>query len=86
VCTPASTTRRVARTCAPHESAHTRGPRTVAHKIHSRKDRESIASTQIYMHADLALKQRALDRSAPPEVTPNRYRPPDSLLAYLDAL
>jgi len=47
---------------------------------------ESIASTQIYMHADLALKQRALDRSAPPEVTPNRYRPPDSLLAYLDAL
>ena len=47
---------------------------------------ESIASTQIYMHADLALKQRALDRSAPAEVTPNRYRPPDSLLAYLDAL
>jgi integrase/recombinase XerD len=38
------------------------------------------------MDADLALKQRALDRSAPPEVTPNRYRPPDSLLAYLDAL
>jgi integrase/recombinase XerD len=47
---------------------------------------ESIASTQIYMHADLALKQRALDRTTPPEVTPNRYRPPDSLLAYLDTL
>ncbi|TQC42512.1 integrase, partial [Rhodococcus sp. WS4] len=47
---------------------------------------ESIASTQIYMHADLAVKQRALDRSTPPEVTPNRYRPSDSLLAYLDTL
>jgi integrase/recombinase XerD len=47
---------------------------------------ESIASTQIYMHADLAVKQRALDRTNPLEVTPNRYRPPDSLLAYLDAL
>jgi integrase/recombinase XerD len=47
---------------------------------------ESIASTQIYMHADLALKQRALDRTTPPEVTPNRYRPSDSLFAYLDAL
>jgi site-specific recombinase XerD len=47
---------------------------------------ESIASTQIYMHADLALKQRALGRTTPPEVTPNRYRPSDSLFAYLDAL
>jgi site-specific recombinase XerD len=47
---------------------------------------ESIASTQIYMHADLALKQRALDKTTPPEVTPNRYRPSDSLFAYLDAL
>lgn len=47
---------------------------------------ESIASTQIYMHADLALKQRALDKSTPLTVVPNRYRPPDSLLAYLDTL
>ena len=47
---------------------------------------ESITSTQIYMHADLAVKQRALDRTTPLENTPNRYRPPDSLLAYLDGL
>lgn len=47
---------------------------------------ENIASTQVYMHADLALKQRALDKTTPPQVAPNRYRPPDSLLAYLDAL
>jgi integrase/recombinase XerD len=47
---------------------------------------QSIASTQIYMHADLAVKQRALDRATPLATTPNRYRPPDSLMAYLDAL
>lgn len=47
---------------------------------------ESIASTQVYMHADLALKQRALDKTAPPGVIPNRYQPSDSLLVFLDAL
>ena len=47
---------------------------------------ESIASTQIYLHTDLAIKQRALDKTTPLDVTPNRYRPADSLLAYLDAL
>ena len=47
---------------------------------------ESIASTQIYMHADLGLKQRALDKITPAHVVLNRYRPPDSLLAYLDTL
>jgi hypothetical protein len=47
-------------------------------------DAGSIASTQIYMHADLAVKQRALDKTMPLKVGPNRYRPADSLLAYLD--
>ncbi|MHA7178412.1 tyrosine-type recombinase/integrase [Arthrobacter sp. Sr24] len=47
---------------------------------------ESIASTQIYLHADLAIKQRALDKTTPLEHTPNRYKPTDSLLAYLDTL
>ncbi|QCO97964.1 integrase [Arthrobacter sp. 24S4-2] len=47
---------------------------------------ESITSTQIYMHADLAVKQRALDKTTPLEVAPNHYRPSDSLLAYLDTL
>jgi site-specific recombinase XerD len=47
---------------------------------------ESIASTQIYMHADLAVKQRALDRTTQTEATTNRYQPPDSLLAYLESL
>lgn len=47
---------------------------------------ESIASTQIYMHADLAVKQHALNKMMPFIETPNRYRAPDSLLDYLEAL
>jgi integrase/recombinase XerD len=47
---------------------------------------ESVATTQIYLQADLALKQRALDRTTPPTTTPGRYQPPDQLLAFLEAL
>jgi integrase/recombinase XerD len=48
---------------------------------------ESIATSQIYLHADLALKERALARTAPPAATPpGRHRPPDPLLAFLEGL
>jgi site-specific recombinase XerD len=47
---------------------------------------ESTRSTQIYLHADLALKQRALDRVVPPQTNPGRYTPPDALLAFLEDL
>ena len=47
---------------------------------------ESIRTTQIYLHAYMALKERALERTAPPGTTPGRYKPPDSLLAFLEAL
>ena len=47
---------------------------------------ESIDTTQIYLHADLALKERALARTTPTASTPGRYRPPDSMLAFLEAL
>ena len=47
---------------------------------------ESVQTTQIYLHADLALKERALSRTTPPNSTPGRYRPPDSMLAFLEAL
>ena len=47
---------------------------------------EDIRSTQIYLHADLALKERALARTAPPNTSPGRYRPPDPLLAFLQGL
>ena len=47
---------------------------------------ESVQTTQMYLHADLALKERALARTAPPNTRPGRYRPPDALLAFLEAL
>jgi integrase/recombinase XerD len=47
---------------------------------------EDIRSTQIYVHADLALKEQALARTTPPHVKPGRYRPTDPLLAFLEEL
>ena len=47
---------------------------------------ESPATTQIYLHAHLALKEQALARTAPPHTTPGRYRPSDTLMAFLERL
>ena len=47
---------------------------------------EAVATTQIYVHADLALKERALARTTPLGTSPGRYRPTDDLLAFLEAL
>lgn len=47
---------------------------------------ESVEATQIYLHADMTIKERALARTTPPDNTPGRYRPPDTLLAFLEAL
>ena len=47
---------------------------------------ESIQTTQIYLHADMSIKQRALDRVVPPNSAPGRYRANDSLLEFLESL
>ena len=47
---------------------------------------EHVETTQIYLHADLAIKERAIARTAEPNVRPGRYRPSDTLLAFLDGL
>ena len=47
---------------------------------------ESIETTQIYLDADLAMKQAVLDKTKPPEGKPGRYRPDDPLLAFLKGL
>jgi integrase len=47
---------------------------------------ESPRSTQPYIHADLKLKEKALARTASPDVKAGRYRPPDRLLAFLEGL
>jgi len=49
---------------------------------------ESITTTQIYQHADPALKEAeaAIARTAPLGTKPGRYRPADHLLAFLEEL
>ena len=47
---------------------------------------EQIETTQIYLHADLGIKERALAKTAPIEIKPGRFRPSDKLLAFLEAL
>ena len=47
---------------------------------------ESIETTQMYLDADLELKQRVLDRTTPPTGRPGRYRPDGKLLAFLKGL
>lgn len=47
---------------------------------------ESIVSTQMYLHADLTLKERALARTAPAYTKLTRFRASDTLVTFLNAL
>jgi integrase/recombinase XerD len=47
---------------------------------------ESIETTQMYLDADLALKEKALARTAPLHTRLGRYRPDDQLMAFLKTL
>lgn len=46
----------------------------------------TVKSTERYLHADNKLKQDAIERAAPLGSRPGRYRPPDTLLAFLEGL
>lgn len=80
-----------AKTITPHVLRHT----TAMRLLHAGVDtsvialwlgHEQVETTQIYLHADMALKEAALARTTPPNTPPGRYRPPDTLLAFLEAL
>ena len=76
---------------SPHVLRHTAAMRLLAAGVDSTVialwlGHESVATTQIYIHADLALKQQALARTAPLDSTPGRYRPTDTVMAFLDSL
>ena len=47
---------------------------------------ESVETTQIYLDADLALKEQALAKTNPVKGTPKRFQPDDELLAFLKQL
>jgi integrase/recombinase XerD len=75
----------------PHVLRHTAAMQLLRHGI----DRsvialwlghESVETTQIYLHADLRLKEEALAKVTPLDVPPGRFRPDDELLAFLEGL
>jgi site-specific recombinase XerD len=81
----------VRRRFAPHQLRHAHAVE-MAHEgvplvvIQRQLGHEQVETTQIYLHADLALKERALARTTPLDSKPGRYRPPDALLGFLDGL
>lgn len=47
---------------------------------------EQISTTNIYLHADMTQKQKAIDRVCPTNTSQGRYQAPDTLLAFLEDL
>jgi site-specific recombinase XerD len=47
---------------------------------------ESVETTQVYIHADMRMKEKALARVAAPDVPTGRFQPDDRLLAFLEGL
>ena len=43
-------------------------------------------STNAYLHADMTIKERALARTTPVDSPPGRFKPADTLLAFLEGL
>ena len=75
----------------PHTLRHAAAMNLLRHGIHPSVialwlGHESSETTQIYLHADIQLKERALAHANANGVVPTRYKPPDQLLAFLDAL
>ncbi|MGA8712742.1 MAG: site-specific integrase [Roseiarcus sp.] len=79
------------RSISPHTVRHT----TAMHLLQSGVDiavialwlgHESPATTHMYLQADLAMKERTLNRLQPTAAAPHRYRPPDQLMQFLMSL
>jgi site-specific recombinase XerD len=79
------------RSISPHSIRHT----TAMHLLQSGVDfsvialclgHESVTTTHRYVEADLAMKDKALARLQLPDTKMQRYRPPDALMQFLQAL
>ena len=76
---------------SPHVLRHSSAMRLRAHGVDQSTialwlGHESVETTQMYLHADLRLKEQALSRVEPLGVKPSRYRPEDRLLRFLESL
>jgi integrase/recombinase XerD len=71
---------------APHRRDAAPARRRRHHRHRTVPRTRASRTTQMYLHADLALKERALARTKPLDSKPGRYRPPDVLLRFLDGL
>jgi site-specific recombinase XerD len=76
---------------SPHVLRHTAAMRLLAAGVDTTVialwlGHESVATTQVYIHADLALKEKALARTAPLDASAGRYQPPDTVMAFLKSL
>ena len=78
-----------------HVTAHTLRPTAAMPLLEAGNDitvialwlgHEQVSTADIYIHADMSHKERAIARIQPPGAKPGRYRPADSLLAFLEAL
>ena len=47
---------------------------------------EKVETTQVYLHADMKLKEKALNKVDPNKVKLNRFKPDDELLEFLNSL
>lgn len=79
------------KTVSPHTLRHTSAMQLVAAGVERTVlalwlGHESIETTEVYIHADLAIKERAIARTAPLPAAARRYKPPDRLIAFLEGL
>ncbi len=80
-----------ARSITPHTLRHTTAMTLLRHGVDQTVialwlGHESAETTQIYLHADMQLKERALGHASGHGVAPTRFRPKDRLLAFLESL
>ncbi len=74
-----------------HTLRHTCAMRLLSQEVHVAVialwlGHSQVSTTDIYLHADMKQKERAIARVTPPTSKPGRYRAPDPLIAFLEGL
>ncbi len=47
---------------------------------------ETLETTQLYLHAEMGIKKRAMDQTKPADIPEGIYRPKDDILVFLESL